>query len=292
MQKDLIYIDIKSKSQIDLTGNFVTKTDGFPTIERGQWQVLCIQYMSRDVDAYGVVTLTPVDVSGSSYLLVADNDFDDSDSLMFKSMQNATPFDQNNPESNRFNLEGDWIDGGIADMTKGQMSIRINANTEKFRTALGSRDILSSGLYINIKQYIPGLTQPSSVVWTRFVAKNTIRDWGDTSEEVPSNAQVASMLDAYMKGGISFQFSSDAVSWHDVQTEIDKYYRQRIYGTDAAWSVAIRLLKGDKGDTPDDVYTITEVDRLLESKADATSTYTKEEIDNLIGGAITILEEL
>ena len=41
MQKTLIYINAETKSQINSAGYPVKKTSEMPSIERGQWQILC-----------------------------------------------------------------------------------------------------------------------------------------------------------------------------------------------------------------------------------------------------------
>lgn len=247
MQKNLVYIDTLSASQIDESGNFIRSTNDLICIERGQWQILCINFVSRDLDAFGTISLKPVDMSGVSYLLVGDNNFADDDSLMIKSYQSATPFDQHDPLSNRFNLEGDWIGGGTADPSQGQMSIRINADTAKFKEVTGTKESITSGLYLQLKQYSAGIDNPSSVMRIRFCAKNTIRDWGTSIEEPPSNTQVVAAISAYLNAGFELEFSNNATDWHLQQGASDVYFRMRLRNSGAAWSTAIRLPEGVAG---------------------------------------------
>lgn len=256
MQKDLIYINIGTKGLVDASGKAIRSTSSYPTIERGQWQVLCINFVQGTEDDLGVVTVTPVDISGSSYLFVADNNFDDDDNLMLKSYQSTLPFDQTNPESNRINIAGDWIDGSTADLTLGQMSIRIYSDTAKFVEALGSRQQLTSGLYASVKQYIPGLSAPSSVAWFPFVAKNTVRDWGDAQEVPPTGESLVPFIDAYLKQPTEYQFSVDGENWHLGQNDDDRYYRQRVANIGVDWGASIKMLYGTKGD-PGTAATIT-----------------------------------
>lgn len=247
MQKDLIYINIGTKGLVDASGSPIRSTSAYPIIERGQWQVLCINFVQVTEDSLGIVTVTPADISGSSYLFVADNNFDDDDNLMLKSYQSVVPFEQSAQDSNRINIEGDWIDGTTADLSKGQMSIRIYSDTAKFVEALGNRQQLTSGLYANIKQYVPGLAAPSSVAWFPFVARNTVRDWGDAEELPPSGETFIPFLDAYLKQPTEYQFSVDGVDWHIGQTDADRYYRQRIANTGADWGTGIQMIVGPKG---------------------------------------------
>ena len=245
MQKSLIYIDVLTRSQITPNGDFVKKSSDYFEVERGQWQVLCIQFVQRTEDELGTVTLTNYALSTTdTFLFIADSDFEDDNSLMLKSFQSTLPFDESNPESNRFNLEGDWIDGSTADMAQGQMSIRINSDTEKFKTTLGNKKSVTSGLYINIKQYMSGFSNPSNIAWFNFTALNTIRDWGEPEELPPEGTTLVPFISSYLKNKFEFEFSIDGESWHSMQTIDDRYYRQRIANINADWSGAIEMIEG------------------------------------------------
>ena len=241
MQKTHIYIDVNTASQIDEAGNFIKAVSDMPVIERGQWQILCFQFVHRAVDELGVISLTNADMAGNSYILVADNNFNDDDSLMFKSYQNATAFNESDPLSNRFNLDGDWIDGSTADLSKGQMSIRVNADTAKFVNVLNGRESVSTGMYLSLKQYTSEVSNPSSVMRIRFVAKNTIRDWDDAEENPPTGQQTIAWFNSYFANPMEFEFSVDGTEWHATQTADDNYYRQRIAHIGSAWSSAVKL---------------------------------------------------
>ena len=60
--------------------------------------------------------------AGHSYLLVADDNFEDDDNLMLKSLQSSVPFDESDHDSNMMQIEGDWIDGTTADITRTAIS--------------------------------------------------------------------------------------------------------------------------------------------------------------------------
>lgn len=244
MQKLLVYVDIFTKALIDASGNFINKINQFPTIERGQWQVLCIQFMERKEDEYGYVSVTPHSLSqNSSYIFVADSDFDDDGALMMKSLQSATPFDASNPQSNRINIQGDWIDGGVASLKEGQLSVRINADTVKFTEVIGKEASIDTGLYACVKQYSEGLSNPSSIAWFQFVARNTIRDWSNQEENPPEGALVEPFISDALKNPLEFEFAESADGeWHSEQLDTDKYYRQRIANIDATWSSAIAFV--------------------------------------------------
>lgn len=250
MQKTLIYIDVITKQQIQASGKFITKTADMLTVERGSWQILCIKFVERTVDEYGTVTLTPYSGFGNdSYVLTADNDFDDDNSLMMKSCMSSIPFDSTDPLSNRFNIQGDWIDGSTADMSKGEMSIRINSDTAKFEEVLGAKKT-SSNNYINVKQYLPGIATPSTIAWFQFVAINTVRDSASTAPEEldPTGGALIPYVLAFLSSPLIHEFSVNGVdSWHTEQIDDDNYYRYKMSGVNTDWSTAIKLKRGKDG---------------------------------------------
>lgn len=262
MQKTLIYINAETKAQIDPSGTPIKKTSDMPTIERGQWQILCFQFMDVITDDVGAVSLENHKFTSATFVLVADNDFSDDNSLMLKSYSSVIPFNESDPTSNRMNIEGDWIDGKTADITKGQISFRVNADTLKFTECLGSKVSVTNGTYISIKQYETDVSTPSSIVWTKFVATNTIRDWkSDVTEQPPEGTVLVPFVDSYLKRPFEFQFSTDGSEWHDLQTLDDIYYRQRISGIDTEWSIPLRIMKYASSDVAvsnlvDDLITI------------------------------------
>lgn len=256
MQKTLVFIDILTKTQVTLAGRDA-KAQDYVQIERGQWQVLCIQFVERYVDAGGVIHIKPAHVPEGSLLLVGDSDFNDDNSLMFKSYQSTVAFDENNPESNRFNIEGDWISGELtdngwvqgtnnytADPSKGQLSIRINSDTAKFIEAIGSNQKTSKPVYINIKQYTAGLSNASTIAWLNIVGINTIRDWVAPTEEVPEGTKLTPFIDSYLRNPIEIEFSSDGNSWHTSHTDSDTMYHFRIANTSVTWSNPVRIING------------------------------------------------
>ena len=237
MQKTSIYIDISTRSQITEWGAPVDRSAMFPAIERGQWQVMCYTFVTRTESLDGTV-LTPVELdSNAAYVLVADDNFDDDDNLMLKSYQSVVPFDESDPTSNMFNIPGDWIDGGTADMSLGQLSVRVNSDTVKFATVLGDSEVKSSGLYQCIKQFLPGISNPSTISWIKFRAVNTVRDWSSAQTIPPAGVDYIAYINAYMKNMLEYRYSSDGVDWHDTLTPAtDLYFQMRISGIGADWS--------------------------------------------------------
>lgn len=237
MQKTSIYIDISTRSQITEWGAPVDRSAMFPAIERGQWQVMCYTFVTRTESLDGTV-LTPVELdNNAAYVLVADDNFDDDDNLMLKSYQSVVPFDESDPTSNMFNIEGDWIDGGTADMSLGQLSVRVNSDTVKFASVLGDSEVKSSGLYQCIKQFLPGISNPSTISWIKFKAVNTVRDWSSAQAIPPAGVDYIAYINAYMKNMLEYQYSSDGVDWHDTLTPAtDLFFQMRISGISADWS--------------------------------------------------------
>ena len=245
MHKILLNIDINTKSLVDSTGSFINNVKDYPKIERGQWQVLCIQFVNRIVDDLGIVTITNATLDNdASFILVADNDFIDDNYLMFKSIQSTIPFTPDDSLSNRINIEGDWVDGSTASVNDGRLSIRICTSTEKFYEVLKQSYKVSSSLYINVKQYSNPFPTPSTIAYFPFIAVNTIGEEAYTSE-IPINTEIASYVTAALKRPLEFQFSTDgATNWHDVQTTNDRFYRQRITGIDSEWGNAVEFIIG------------------------------------------------
>lgn len=259
MQKTLIYIDTLTKTQVMPSGSDALIAD-YVRIERGQWQVLCIQFVERIPTDAGVYIIKPAPIQdGTSLLLVGDNDFNDDNDLMFKSYQSAVPFDTADPSSNRFNIEGDWVGFNFstdefpdtdapsytANPSKGQISVRINADTAKFVTAIGDEYRKTDDLYINIKQYTAGIDNPSTIAWINFVALNTVRDWKEPIETPTEGAELIPFINSYLRNPIELEYSSDNVEWHtELVHGVDIYYHFRIANTATEWSNSVPIIHG------------------------------------------------
>ena len=246
MQKTHILIDLNTKSQISATGEYTTRSDEYIAIERGQWQIICFEFVNRIESSAGVVTLEPVSFNANtSFMLVADNDFNDDNALMLKSIQSNTPFSDSNPESNRINIAGDWIDGGTADLTQGQLSVRVNSDTVKFNSVMTNQATVSKNMYINVKQYMQGITNPTTIAWLPFIALNTVRDWSSAEENPPTGTEYINQINAYLKNGFEREWSDNGINWTSSQDiEHDEYYRERIANIGADWSPAFQVARG------------------------------------------------
>lgn len=259
MQKSLIYVDSITKSQIDATGAFVTRVSDMPEIERGQWSILCFQFYDRIEDEFGTVTLTPTNLNGKSFRLTADNDFNDDNALMFRSDQSSTPFDPAKPDSSAINIAGDWIDGTSADAAKGQVSVRINTNTEKFRGVFGPVDTINKtetvrNCFLNLKTYVSEASGYSTIAWLKFVARNTVSADNGAEVVAPTDTDARDIIDALFARSMEYQYSADGTNWHDAQNLMtDIYFRTRIEG--GGWSDGQLITEPTK--TSNITYTIT-----------------------------------
>ena len=217
MQKTHIYIDVKTRRHVQPNGQPVDRTALYPELERGQWQVLCFEFVSVDEDDAGIITVSPVSFgAGHSYLLVADDNFEDDDNLMLKSLQSSVPFDESDHNSNMMQIEGDWIDGTATYISQGQLSVRVNNDTVKFATVMGDYDRIYSGLYINVKQYTSGIANPSTIAWLNFTGCNTVRDWSSAQYTPNPGTEVVSQVKSALNNSFEFLFdSSDSGDdWH------------------------------------------------------------------------------
>lgn len=251
MQKTLIIIDTNTRSAISATGEALKYSSDYPVIERGQWQILCYQFYNKETDSEGLVTLNPVSFeSNTSFVLVGDNNFQDDDSLMLKSLQSITPFSDADPVSNMFNIPGDWIDGSTADPALGQLSVRINSNTEKFKTVLGDAAKVLSGLYLNLKQYTVGVSAPSTIAWTNFAGYNTVRDWSSAQVVPPTGTEAISFINTYFRNPLERVYSVAYDGEYDssYDSSQDLWYKERISNIGAEWSDPIPLTIPEKGD--------------------------------------------
>ena len=251
MQKTHIYIDVKTRRHVQPNGQPVDRTSLYPELERGQWQVLCFEFVSVDEDDAGIVTISPVSFgAGHSYLLVADDNFEDDDNLMLKSLQSSVPFDESNHNSNMMQIEGDWIDGTTADITLGQLSVRVNNDTVKFATVMSDYDRIYSGLYINVKQYTSGIANPSTIAWLNFTGCNTVRDWSSAQYTPNPGTEVVSQVKSSLNNSFEFLFdSSDSGDdWHtELITPTDTHFKMRLAGLDMPWSLPKAVPYGPEG---------------------------------------------
>lgn len=288
MQKQLILVDSLTKQPIDSTGEFLTRAGDRITIERGQWSVLCFQFYDRTADENGAVILTPTDLRNRIMLLVADIDFNDEDSLMIKSFQSSIPYDTSDPESNCFNIEGDWYekdeDGNwmTANPQLGQISVRINTDTVKFNSVLYDPATHSQvqqkyPCYINLKEKVADVSGWSTIAWVPFIASNTVRDWSSAQINPPTDYQAQQIMDSYLVNGLIFQYSPTGLVWHDTYSAGDMYFRVKLSNTQASWSNPQEMAKALNASTDIEVpFSITAIPQTKTFYTDLEPSFPKD----------------
>ena len=135
------------------------------------------------------------------------------------------------------------IDRSLA--AQGVLSIPVNANTENFRQAVDGHDSLAAYfelwgldslgdplLYLVFDIRIMGVVDP---------------DGGSEPEDVLPDYIPGTTLTAWLHAASEFQFSADALSWHDVQGSSDIYVRFRNSVIQGEWSSPVSLLRGPEG---------------------------------------------
>lgn len=239
MQKTLITIDTNTRAQIDQTGAFINRVANYVNVERDQWQILCFQFYNRAVSAAGAVTLEAYAFpAGTSFMLIGDNDFTNTD-CMFKSLQSLTDFDESDPISNMINIAGDWIDGSTADFALGQISVRVNTHTPKFQSVMGTTEVQkTSGLYMNLKMYEAGISNPSTVAWIPFVGKNSISDLTSSQVVPPTGTEAIAFINAFLRNPLERRWTSDELTWYTSQGS-NTLYQERIANIGADWGPTV-----------------------------------------------------
>lgn len=246
MRKALINIDINTRNQITATGEFVNRISDYVQIERGVWQILCFQFYDRQVTEEGAAVLAPYAfASGGGLVLTGDNDFNDDNLLMFKAVSSGTPFDAAQPETtNCFNIAGDWIDGGTADPSLGQFSVRVLTTSPKFREALSDTTLYVRNCYISLKQIVPNSATFTSLAFIPFTAYNTVNGSNGASYyNVPDDSAgfIQSYIDYTLRNNqLEFQYRKPNGSGGWVITDnadsASEEMHMRITNLGQAWS--------------------------------------------------------
>lgn len=231
-----ININAASGKQIDAAGSVITSDASYLRLMYAEMCVVCATFYDVTIASDGTVTMTVHAIpSDATMRIVGDNDFDSDTALMFYSTQTSD-------SANRVDLAGDWIGGATADRTQGQVSFRINTNTAKFSTALGTSYSISS-CYCGIEMLPSGSSEFSALGSFRFTAVNRVTsDGGAPAEDDPAYLTKTEIL-ALLKAAWEFRYcATDSVTdsdWHTIQAATDRFYQQRY--PDGAWSESMRL---------------------------------------------------
>ena len=232
-----VKIDAATGRQINENGAIVREADYFRLLF-DETVILCCEFY--DLEWSGGITVMKQHPVAEDMTLSAfgDCDFDPATQFMFLSEENI------DPALNYVNAPGDWHGDTTGDRGKGQVSFRINTNTLRFDQALkapGSRKY-----YFLIIGVPASETGKSVLAYFRFKAENRPSSSAGTPVSAEPEFLNAQQTVALLKTAADFQFSIDgATSWHDAQTDADRYYREsRLSGT---WSDPVKLVTGAAG---------------------------------------------
>lgn len=116
-----------------------------------------------------------------------------------------------------------------------------NLNTQGLTDLLADAESVS-GLSMELVGFDASGTAAFGLQIKGFTVRNRIY-YGGTPEPLTEEYLTAAQVRALIAGGVVFQFSPDNLSWHDIQTETDRYLRFRSASTASAlWSEGIAFL--------------------------------------------------
>lgn len=169
-----VKINAATGKQIDEKGSVIREAEFFRLLF-DETVIICAE-MVDVVISDGEVVMSEHPVPDSMILAAfGDSDFDPETAFMFLTEQNI------DPELNRVNAVGDWIGNETADRSKGQLSFRINTNTDRFPIALQA----SKKFYFLITGIPAGETEKSVLAYFPFKAENR----PSSSSGIPVEAQ-------------------------------------------------------------------------------------------------------
>ena len=234
-----VKIDAATGCQINASGTVVRETDYFRLLF-DETVILCCEFYDLEWSG-GIVVMKEHPVAGDMTLSAfGDCDFDPATPFMFLTEENS------NPAINHVNAPGDWHGETVADRGKGQISFRINTNTERFDQALKAPG--NQKYYFLILGVPAGETEKSVLAYFRFKAENR----PSSSAGIPVSADPefldAQQTVALLKTAPEFEFSVDgSTNWHNIQVPADRYSREcRLSGE---WSEPVALVVGATGAT-------------------------------------------
>jgi hypothetical protein len=235
-----IKIDAATCKQINDYGSVVRDTEYFRLLF-DETVILCCEFYDVDWSS-GTAVLTPHPINPTlSLAAFGDNDFDAATAFMFLTEQSAVT-----PDTDGVNDIGDWHGDTTADPAQGQLSFKVNTNTDRFTEAVGSGGSYKK-YYFVITGVPEGETAKTVLAYFQFKAENR----PSSSAGMPATADPeyydSQQIDALLKAGYELQFSIDSSTlWHDTQAAEDLYWRYRYPG--GVWSDGIAMVIGPKGD--------------------------------------------
>lgn len=151
------------------------------------------------------------------------------------------------PEALIMKAEGDEVDDSRA--SQGIFVFKLYALSHKLIELLDYSNTSSISATMQHK-----IISEGEVVRTfeyEFVIRNVLEFENDSYVPAAGPDEVAtkSWVLSFYRSPFEYQFSVDKSEWHDVQTDADRYYRQRIKNSGSEYGDPIAMIVGPKGDT-------------------------------------------
>ncbi len=242
-----IMIDAASGKQIDENGKIIKSDAEFMRLMYGETCILCATFYDlnyvNDILSLNIHELP----NDAKFCCMGDEDFDETNSLMFLSEQT----DDNN---NAVDLEGDWIGDATADRSAGQVSFRVNTSTERFIEVLTTSNYSTSKVYFAIEMVPAGETASSAMASFKFKAVNRVTSSSGIPTTDDPTYLTATQIAALMASGVTVQFSPDGESdWNDTQRSTD-YYMHFSFNDGEDYGDAVAIPTGTQGEAGDSAY--------------------------------------
>ena len=224
MQTQTIYVRAGSVLATWVDSANQTSSASFPTLARGQRAELVIGFFANE-NADSIMTQAEVQ-QYVAWDFACDSDYSTATTPKIRT------------------TEGFFVDAD------GFLHIPIDTGTEELRTAIGTSESIT--LSAELDGYLAGEPDSPALIiqWNGQPFRNRIIEGGTgTPVPVDDGAYTKAQVNALVSGEIVYQFSEDATSWHDTQTETDVWFRSRNVALETgAWSAAMRLPAGVAGE--------------------------------------------
>ena len=224
MQTQTIYVRAGSVLATWVDSANQTSSASFPTLARGQRAELVIGFFANE-NADSIMTQAEVQ-QYVAWDFAYDSDYSTATTPKIRT------------------TEGFFVDEG------GYLHIPIDTGTEELRTAIGTSESIT--LSAELDGYLAGEPDAPALIiqWNGQPFRNRIIEGGTgTPTPVDDGTYTEAQVNALVSGEIAYQFSEDATSWHDTQTEKDVWFRSRNVALETgAWSAAMRLPAGVAGE--------------------------------------------
>ena len=224
MQTQTIYVRAGSVLATWVDSANQTSSASFPTLARGQRAELVIGFFANE-NADSIMTQAEVQ-QYVAWDFAYDSDYSTATTPKIRT------------------TEGFFVDAD------GFLHIPIDTGTEELRTAIGTSESIT--LSAELDGYLAGEPDSPALIiqWNGQQFRNRIIEGGTgTPVPVDDGTYTKAQVNALVSGEIVYQFSVDATSWHDTQTETDVWFRSRNVALETgAWSAAMRLPAGVAGE--------------------------------------------